>query len=264
MILMDPKTLERFACPLCHAALEAENEGLRCTQCRAGFPVHNGFLDFSPEIKNQPGLAQKFMESAIIVSLYERWFRPLFTRLGSSIHYVDEMAYLVKYFQPVDGPILDLACGTGFYSRFLAGRVGADRLVGLDLSFAMIQRARQEADAVGKENLRFVRGSAMALPFADASLGAVNCFGALHLFPDPAQAIGEIGRVLQSGGTFTGLTARWRESARARKRQEVFARFSGFKFFDDGMIRRSVEQNGMRLVDIQSSGMLMLFAARKM
>ena len=84
------------------------------------------------------------------------------------------------------GPALDIACGTGRYSRWLANRLGPDQVTGLDLSQPMLRRAGRDAPGI-----RFVRGSALALPFTGDSLGTVSCFGALHLFPDPARAIGE-------------------------------------------------------------------------
>jgi ubiquinone/menaquinone biosynthesis C-methylase UbiE len=58
---------------------------------------------------------------------------------------------------------LDVACGTGFLTRWLPGEV-----VGLDQSESMLEIAREQAPEAS-----FVRGDALALPFADGSFGRV-------------------------------------------------------------------------------------------
>jgi ubiquinone/menaquinone biosynthesis C-methylase UbiE len=58
---------------------------------------------------------------------------------------------------------LDVACGTGFLTRHLAGEV-----VGLDASERMLREARRQAP-----HATFVRGDALALPFADTSFDRV-------------------------------------------------------------------------------------------
>ena len=60
-------------------------------------------------------------------------------------------------------------------------------------------RAREE----GIKNLIFIHGSALDLPFPDEEFDVVNCCGAIYLFPDVPRALGEIYRVLNSGGRFT-------------------------------------------------------------
>ncbi len=72
-----------------------------------------------------------------------------------------------------------------------------------------MRRAREER--VG--NLRFVRGSALDLPFPPERFDVVNCCGALHLFPDVPRALGEVRRVLRPGGRFTVATFRRPEGA---------------------------------------------------
>jgi demethylmenaquinone methyltransferase/2-methoxy-6-polyprenyl-1,4-benzoquinol methylase len=58
---------------------------------------------------------------------------------------------------------LDVACGTGFLTRWLPGEV-----VGLDQSESMLEIAREQAPEAS-----FVLGDALALPFADGSFGRV-------------------------------------------------------------------------------------------
>ncbi|CAB3751050.1 class I SAM-dependent methyltransferase [Paraburkholderia solisilvae] len=88
---------------------------------------------------------------------------------------------------------LDVATGPGYVAGLAAQR-GA-KAVGLDFAQAMIDEA-----TAAFPDVEFQRGSADALPFADASFDAVGIsFGLLH-FADPDKALAEGFRVLKSGG----------------------------------------------------------------
>lgn len=99
--------------------------------------------------------------------------------------------------------VVELGCGTGYVSSWLARR-GARRVVGIDLTRAQLATARslqQEFD------LRFplVRGDAERLPFADQSFDvAVSEYGA-SIWCDPYRWIPEAARVLRSGGRLVFL-----------------------------------------------------------
>jgi ubiquinone/menaquinone biosynthesis C-methylase UbiE len=72
----------------------------------------------------------------------------------------------------------------------------------LDLSFGMLNYAKKQAQTEGISNLLFIRGDALNLPFPDNQFDAVNCCGALHLFPYP-QVLEKVCRILKPGGRFT-------------------------------------------------------------
>ncbi len=96
--------------------------------------------------------------------------------------------------------LLDVACGPGSSVERLAGDSGC-RAVGLDLSEDSLRAAADMvARDVARPRVRFVRGDAEALPFADGSADAVLCECALCAFPDQALAASEIARVLRRGG----------------------------------------------------------------
>jgi SAM-dependent methyltransferase len=105
--------------------------------------------------------------------------------------------------------ILDVATGTGamiLAAAKLAGR-GAT-LVGIDLSEAMLERARDatEAARVGNVELRVM--DAQDLEFSDESFDYVLCGFALGSIPDPARALGEMRRVLGPAGRLGLVHAR--------------------------------------------------------
>ncbi len=93
---------------------------------------------------------------------------------------------------------IDLACGPGTYTRPLAARVR--RAIGVDLTAAMVEKARAEAARDGVTNIEFVCADLYALPFADGAAGIVSCGYAIHHFTDPERALAEMVRVLQPGG----------------------------------------------------------------
>lgn len=101
--------------------------------------------------------------------------------------------------------VLDVATGTGTVALAAAQAVGpAGSVVGLDLSAAMLEHARVRAR--GTDQLTFVQGDAMHLPFGDASFDAVLCASGLFFMPDLVEALREWGRVLKPGGR-VGFTA---------------------------------------------------------
>jgi ubiquinone/menaquinone biosynthesis C-methylase UbiE len=146
------------------------------------------------------------MESEAIVRIYESrlWRRSVIATLALGISFGREQEFIgrVAALSPGD-TLLDLACGPGIYTRPFARQVAPGLVVGLDLSPAMLTHARQRAGAEGLANVALVRGDASRLPFATGRFDAVNCCGALHLFPDADLALREVARVLKPGGRFT-------------------------------------------------------------
>lgn len=94
--------------------------------------------------------------------------------------------------------VLDVACGPGLVASRLAQDAGA--VVGVDLTPAMLERARELCAERGQTNVRFECAAAEALPFEDASFDVVVSRLAFHHFDDPAAALDEMVRVARPGG----------------------------------------------------------------
>ena len=93
---------------------------------------------------------------------------------------------------------LEVACGPSMVGRAVAARVGS--LHGVDLTPAMIEKAREEAGREGLANVEFGVGDATALEFEDASFdGAITRFS-LHHIPAPQRVVEEMARVVRPGG----------------------------------------------------------------
>jgi ubiquinone/menaquinone biosynthesis C-methylase UbiE len=95
---------------------------------------------------------------------------------------------------------IDIACGTGVIARAAAERIGrTGRVVGLDISAAMLAVARSQADASGAP-IEWLEGDAQAIPLPDASFDVALCQQGLQQFPDRPAALRDIRRVLVDGG----------------------------------------------------------------
>ena len=110
-----------------------------------------------------------------------------------------------------DDRLLDLACGTGDLAFAAAPYVS--RVVGLDLTFRMVQLAARRRVAVrsaagprlAPPAPRFLTGDMLALPFPEASFDVVTTGYGLRNVPDLDRALLEIRRVLVPGGRLLSL-----------------------------------------------------------
>ena len=105
---------------------------------------------------------------------------------------------LVAALPELPAPVcLDLACGTGDICLQLAARYPQGRVVGLDLTAAMLDLAARRGTPPG---LLYLQGDMHDLPLATASCDLVTGGYALRNAPDLVRAIVEIARVLRPGG----------------------------------------------------------------
>ncbi|GAA1272632.1 hypothetical protein GCM10009677_27200 [Sphaerisporangium rubeum] len=197
-----------FRCPTCQSGIEVAGGAVRCVSCAAEFPAGKGILNLSEGAQNNPGdFLYKLAELPSMGLFYEAYARPNFLRIaggnwGGEVTPEDERRYIAEHVAPVDGPVLDLACGAGRWTEMLVEAVGAERVIAYDAYVPMLTALRTRLP-----QLPAVMASARVLPFGDASLGAVLCWNALQAFPaDTPAAIAEIGRCLKPGGTFTLMT----------------------------------------------------------
>ncbi len=99
--------------------------------------------------------------------------------------------------------VLDLGAGAGL-DAFVARRIVGDsgRVLGVDFTPEMVEKARDNARILGYDNVHFEHGDIEALPFDDDSVDVVISNCVLNLVPDKAQAFAEMARVLRPGGHF--------------------------------------------------------------
>jgi ubiquinone/menaquinone biosynthesis C-methylase UbiE len=98
--------------------------------------------------------------------------------------------------------IVDLGCGPGAVTKLILERLGDARdvrVIGIDPSASAIERART---AIKSRIAEFVQGTAESLSRIVPRADAVVFLNAIHLVPNKAQVIGEVRKILPSGGVF--------------------------------------------------------------
>jgi arsenite methyltransferase len=97
--------------------------------------------------------------------------------------------------------VLDIGSGAGIDCFLAAEKVGpAGKVIGLDMTPEMIERARQNASEAGVTNVEFRFGDAEKMPVDDASVDWVISNCVINLSPDKPAVFSEIGRILRPGG----------------------------------------------------------------
>jgi demethylmenaquinone methyltransferase/2-methoxy-6-polyprenyl-1,4-benzoquinol methylase len=103
----------------------------------------------------------------------------------------------IDWFDPDPGDrVLDVGCGTGFATEALLERT--DAIYGLDQSTHQLEKAYAKFGKRGP--VRFHRGDAERLPFADDAFDGVWSSGSIEYWPNPVDALEELRRVVEPGG----------------------------------------------------------------
>ncbi|TSA28000.1 MAG: methyltransferase domain-containing protein [Bacteroidetes bacterium] len=100
--------------------------------------------------------------------------------------------------------VLDLGSGAGndcFVARAEVSETG--RVIGLDFSDTMLEKARRNAEKMGYTNVEFIAGDIEEMPLPSGSVDVVLSNCVLNLVPDKEKAFRQIFRVLKPGGSFS-------------------------------------------------------------
>jgi SAM-dependent methyltransferase len=188
------------------------------------------------------------MEAEPIVRIYESrlWRRSPYVALLTGITFERELELILRVADLTGADrILDLACGPGIYTRPFAQRAPAGSVVGLDISLPMLRYASRRARRERVENVLWIHGAALNLPFPEGHFDLVNCCGALHLFPDVARVLSEVHRVLKPTGRFTVAAFRRAEGRFAEVRAAVRRRLYGIDAFSPDDLESRLQQAGL-------------------
>jgi SAM-dependent methyltransferase len=97
--------------------------------------------------------------------------------------------------------VLDLGSGGGIDCFLAAKRVGPEgRVIGVDMTPAMLDRARASKEKLGADNVEFRLGEIEHLPVPDSSVDVIISNCVINLSPDKPQVLREAYRVLKPGG----------------------------------------------------------------
>lgn len=173
---------------------------------------------------------------------------------------VAEISAMVK---DVRGRILDAACGPGTYGRRVAGETA--EVFGIDISRNMLREGVSLARRDRIQRMHFARARVESLPFADEYFDAALCCGSLHLFPDTAVALGEIGRTMKPGAVLAAITFTpgGRGLLRFRRLREQLQRRQGLRAFAISDMQAHLAAAGFDDFHPTTYGSILVFRANK-
>jgi arsenite methyltransferase len=139
--------------------------------------------------------------------------RPLAQMLGYRDHWLEGIPeraiesfagtgnpFSIGELQPGEN-VVDVGSGAGLDSLIAARMVApGGRVIGVDMTPAMLEKARRAAQAAEMGNLDFRQGYAESLPVDDNWAEVVISNGVLNLAPDKAAVLEEMARILKPGG----------------------------------------------------------------
>ena len=241
--------------------MRALDQAFLCPSCGATWPVRDGIPDTLGDASEDVITPfQRLMQSRMVASIYEGVWRRLGYYVASSRMFGEELKTVLRLHRGKRCQrILDLACGTGIFTRPLA-RQASGLVIGLDLSWPMLRQAQRLAGRGRLNNVILIRGTAFHLPFVPGTFDYVNCCGALHLFQSPDAALDEIARVLASGGHLcVQTTIRPDHSAGMAYFLEHFIRFG---FFSQADLHERIFQRGFKILESERHRISYTFLSR--
>jgi 2-polyprenyl-3-methyl-5-hydroxy-6-metoxy-1,4-benzoquinol methylase/uncharacterized protein YbaR (Trm112 family) len=198
-----PSFEELLACPRCGGGLIASGgpcdpptspAGLHCGACSEQYPVPGGIPDLRIPSDARTENVRAFYARAPFPGYPPRDSLPaLRARAAGS-----EFARRLDESIPGDAIVLDLGCGTGQLSLFLAS---ADRtVVGADLARPSLELARQAGNRYGLDGVYFLETDLRAPGLRREAFDVVICTGVLHHTPDPRASFASLARLVRPGG----------------------------------------------------------------
>ncbi len=268
---LPPDEASIYACPGCKSSLQTRDGELWCPACTASYPVVEGIPDFLAEEYQARGATARMLRvmdrAGWMARLYETplWYTPVLRLYGgSSAPSFQQCIDLMRDLMDVrEGTLLDAACGPATWGRRVASEWLA--VYGVDLSWAMLRQGARRAHQGGAANVHLAHGKVEALPFHDATFNAAYCGGALHLFPDTAEALREIGRTLKPGAPLVVLTFLWGKQGvlKFRRQFEARAQARHLHVFEIDEVAQLLGETGFTDYQPQPRGSILFFRARK-
>ena len=234
-----------YQCPLCHHALTPSAGGLACENNHQFDRAKEGYVNLMPvqhKRSKEPGDNVDMMQAR--------------RRFLASDHYHNlreaVTALCMKYTENTPRQILDIGCGEGYYTAYLAEKLAAlsscTTCYGLDISKVAIRYA---AKRYTSQHMQFCVASSQRLPFADHSLDAV-----VRIYA-PCEA-SELARVLSRQGVIITVTPAARHLYQLKERiydnvhlhDEAAETIAGFELIEETTLNYPMTLTGEQADDL--------------
>lgn len=230
--------LELLACPACAGALSAD---WSCRVCGVCYPAPDGIPNLRSPGDDRTEVVRRFYQETPFPGYPPRdslaWLRARAER--------SQFARLLDQATPLDARVLEVGCGTGQMSLYLAR--GSRVVVGADLARAPLMLGAMAAKRFRLEGVQFVETDLHRPAVRARSFDVVYSSGVLHHTPNPRAAFARIAQLARPGGMIVlGLyNAFARVPLRLRR---LVARWSGFRLvpFDPVLRDRNNEPDRRR------------------
>jgi 2-polyprenyl-3-methyl-5-hydroxy-6-metoxy-1,4-benzoquinol methylase/uncharacterized protein YbaR (Trm112 family) len=224
MSAVAPDLLSVLACPACGGRLAARaSEELCCRSCGRASVAPDGI----PDLRGEPCASAEVLRAFYAAAPFPGYpprdsYAALRARAERS-----EFARLLDRSIAPDATVLEVGCGTGQMSLFLAS--GSRLVVGADLSREALLLAARAARRFGIQRVRFVETDLRRPALQAGAFDVVYCSGVLHHTPDPRASFRAIAPLARSGGII--IVGVYNAYARIPHRvRRAVARWTGFRW----------------------------------
>jgi SAM-dependent methyltransferase len=209
-----------LACPACEGAFSAQ---WSCLDCGTTYDASDAIPNLRLSGDARTETVRRFYEQAPFPGYPPRdgieWLRARAER--------SEFARMLDRAIPGDAAILDLGCGTGQTSLYLAR--ANRRVVGADLTRASLRLGASAAQRFAIDNVRFIETDLHHPGLRAGAFDVVLSSGVLHHTPDPRASFARIARLARPGGMI--ILGLYNAIARIPLRvRRAVARMSGYRF----------------------------------
>lgn len=185
------------------------NEKNNCYQAvdsNTSYPVHNGIIDFlPPDGKEKPDAYQQ------AAGMYDNLLgsgNPVFWLYNQVVWGLTDDEYIFRVLDHIPdnttGYLLDIPSGTGIFTAGKYQRMKKAKIIAIDYSINMLLRCKSVYQAMGIDNVVYIRGDIGSIPLESESMDQVLTMNGFHAFPEKKAALDELQRVLKKGGECTG------------------------------------------------------------
>lgn len=149
---------------------------------------------------------------------------------------------------PEQGRCLDIGCGGGKNLQKLLEKCPRGRVTGVDYSQVSVEASRRKnRKAIEAGRCQVLQANVRELPMESGSFDLVTAFETVYFWPDLAECLREVWRVMEPGGVFAIINEDNGETTSGRKWAE---RIDGMSVYTEAQLRRLLHQAGF--LDVQA------------